>query len=611
MISKNFKSLLSGQRLISLAYYLVFSIVLFCIIYFKYSPELLNFKLQPFFSFDSSFADYYSNQNIGMLKVLSQFVLQFLAYPVIGSIIIVTLLIGLAFLINRLLNLKKYYFLKGIEFIPSFLIISTLKDYNLGLEILIMFTVVFLVLIIVRLIPQKLFLFRLLYYLVSITTIFFVFDVITVFVLTLLAILYELTVSKSIWKYSMPIISSALLFILVRYYLGFIMLSPILRELNSSNKWAIMPDLSLIIILTACLFLIIYLASWFSNIFKLLNRFPKELISIIPVILMLTIGTLFSKSLFTNSKKYCTQIEYDANTQQWAEVLGLKKQVCTDDRIALFELNRALYHNGQLASRLFSIPQNWGIHTLFLTVEFNRECTINSSDLFFDMGFIKGAKYWALEAQTHQPYSPRILKRLALCSVLLDETAIAEKYLNILSKSGVHKNWVSEIRKEINLSADPLKERLFGEQNLNFDIIYINNKKPHYNLLQMLSTDPDNRMAFEYLMACYLLDNEIGNFQYFLSKYGKYDDNKIPGSYQEALLLYIMTKQISEKELGNNIDKNVKARFLAFNKILMEYKLNEKKAKRDLNKLFGNTYWYYMKYLSPKITGNTLKRKNI
>jgi hypothetical protein len=228
------------------------------------------------------------------------------------------------------------------------------------------------------------------------------------------------------------------------------------------------------------------------------------------------------------------------------------------------------------------------------------------------MGFLKGAEYWALEAQTHRPYAPRILKRLAMCSIALNDMAVAEKYLTILNGSYIYRDWVQKIREEVyGQGPDHLKKRIFGERETDFDILYINNKNPNYNLIQILNKDPQNTMAFEYLMSYYLLSNEIGNFQYFLSEFGSYSKGTLPPLYQEALLLYMMTKQIPEEEMGYTIHQSVKSRMTAFNKILIEYKLDEKRARRDLQRLFGDTFWYYMRYVSPEATGSKLKRKSL
>jgi hypothetical protein len=85
--------------LFNLSYYLLFGILFFFILNFVYNPNILYYKLQPFFAFDSSYFKYYHNFHNGSLIILSQFFLQFLSKPVFGSLLVVLLLLLLSFLI--------------------------------------------------------------------------------------------------------------------------------------------------------------------------------------------------------------------------------------------------------------------------------------------------------------------------------------------------------------------------------------------------------------------------------------------------------------------------------------------------------------------------------
>ena len=75
--------------------------------------------------------------------------------------------------------------------------------------------------------------------------------------------------------------------------------------------------------------------------------------------------------------------------------------------------------------------------------------------------------------------------------------------------------------------------------------------------------------------------------------------------------MYMMTKNIPEEELKFTIHQSVKTRMMAFNKILIEYKLDDKRAQRDLRRLYVNTFWYYVRYASPEASGNELKRRRL
>lgn len=612
MISNKLRPIFTVLSLVTVSYYLLFAAIIYYVIHTVFGPELMQFRLQPFFAWDSYYFDYYRDQHLGMLKIISQYFLQFLANPVTGALILTALFVGLAILLHHLLALNKHWYLKGIEFIPVFLILSSLKSYELGLELPILF-----ILAAILMIPETLFsprriILRILYSLAAVTLVFFWFGILAAFVMAILSSLLEIRIAKSGWKFSILLLMAALLLILTRIFIGFSILKPILDTVSPESSQVVMPAYSNLLIVTATLFLLSFIVSLFPSLLSYLKRIPKYVLGTLPVVIILVAGVIFNKKLFRNPDKYKTQIEYYAYQKEWNEVLRYRNYLNIEDRIPIFEMNRALYQMGRLSQSLFKVPQNWGIHSLFLTIEFNRECTINNSDLFFDMGFIKGAQYWALEAQTYDPYSPRILRRLALCAILTGDRPMAEKYLDILTHSKFQKPWAETMRDEMNKDMGlNLKNTLFGERQIDFPLIYINNKNPNYDLLQILKKDSKNTMAFEYLMAYYLLSNEIGNFQYFLNEYGNYDRNKLPDTYQEALLMYMMTKGLSPEELNFTIDQRVKDRFRAFNKVLIEYKLNDARARNDLYRQFGDTFWYYMRYMSPAGKGATIKRKGI
>jgi len=74
--------------------------------------------------------------------------------------------------------------------------------------------------------------------------------------------------------------------------------------------------------------------------------------------------------------------------------------------------------------------------------------------------------------------------------------------------------------------------------------------------------------------------------------------------------MYLSTNTPAEQYMSV-IDKSVMNRFSEFNKTLIEYNMNLKRARKDLQKNFGDTYWYYLRYISPKVSGTKVKKKVI
>jgi hypothetical protein len=591
-----------------LSYYVLFGLVFFIILAFVYNAEVFYYKLQPFFTFDSSYSDYYLSHHNGLLIIISQFVLQFLLRPLFGTILVVILLLLLSFVIYMLAGIKRIKYLNGIEFLPSILILASLKNYNLGIETLILLLIVITLLLLLRIIPEKLRFLRPCYHLIAIVLLFFLFGMMTTIAYTILGIVLELIHSRRSQFY----FSITIFFIVPAYLIynvtGFSIAKIILESADSSKTNAIMPFYWHCIIIILLIQIITRLLTNAQGFERLFIRFSPLITQSLTIVMLLILGVVFNKYLFINSKKYNAQIEFYAGKSQWRKVLAFKDKVTIDDRISIFELNRSLYHKGIMMENLFSIPQLWGVHSLFLTSKFDKSCPINSSDLYYELGFIKAAQYWALEAQTYNPYSPRILQRLLQSALLLDDERVAQKYLTILSHSPVYHKWSENMyRKYIDKNEDYVKKEMLGDIEVNYDILFINGKEPDLDLIQILQKDSNNRMAVEYLLSYYLLECRLGSVEHFLKQYGGYNPQNLPTIYQEAMLMRQLMKKIPDQEFSFIISKQVKNKMAKFNKILIEYNFDEKKARKDLFRLYGGSFWYYFRYLSPLSTGARIK----
>jgi hypothetical protein len=599
------------EYLIDLACFIAFGIFSFIIIYNVYGPELLYLKLQPFFAFDPSFFAYYENQNSHVVVLLSHFFLQFMYFPVYGSIIITALLLLLSLIYKMLFRFAGKDFLKGMEFIPALIVLITLKTYAIGLESVLIFLITGIFLLGNRWINDRWWI-RLLYQAISLIISFFVFDLLVSCALLIFFVADELFVSGSPGKYIRIPLNIVLLAILVYFVKGTQVTWSIFHETSASNPRMSVAGYWYIILFHVLTIIIIGVFSK-QRYFKFNVQLPAIFRQTAFIVILSAFIAIFYSSLFLFDRKYNVEIEHYANSGQWEKVLECKSNVELNDRISRYLLNRAFYYTGKMSDDMFSLPQEWGEHTLLLTMKFNRECTIHNSDLFFDMGFIKGAEYWALESQTNQVYSPRILMRLAYCAILLHDFPLAQKYLNVLGKSPVYKKTAMRMLDKLDESySERLKKRLIGDKETQYNIGYIDSQNPDRILIEILNEDKDNKMAFEYLMSYYLLRNELGKFYYNFAKHADdMDYTTIPGTYQEALLFFYLGTNTSRDIIVSKINQKILGRFTEFNKTIIKHEMNENMARKELKKNFGNTYWYYVRYESPEITGTSIKKKDL
>ena len=123
-------------------------------------------------------------------------------------------------------------------------------------------------------------------------------------------------------------------------------------------------------------------------------------------------------------------------------------------------------------------------------------------------------------------------------NVLKGEPKAARIFLNILAKTPFHRAWAEERKRELEadsrLAQDPELQQV-RSLLLTEDHPFGVTTEPI--LLQCLHQNRTNRMAFEYLMAHYLLTRQLDNFLHYLPAAKAFNYPEIPAHYEEALLV--------------------------------------------------------------------------
>jgi hypothetical protein len=343
----------------------------------------------------------------------------------------------------------------------------------------------------------------------------------------------------------------------------------------------------------------------------------KQLPKIYPIlaqsVFILLAGIFILKFSFDQQEKRKIQVDYLAEQGQWEELLQVAHKINKYDRLVNFNVNRALYYTGQLLENMFNYNQMVGTDGLFTTKIIASQISIPASDLYFDLGHVQASQVMAYEGQTKYKYNPRILKRLVLTNIINTQYKVANKFLKLLNKSILHKQWVKHYETYLNnealVNSDPLIQ-LKRMQKPKFDF-FITNRTPNQDLIKLLDENENNKMAFEYLMAFYLLDRRLGNLAQYLDKFKSSSGREIPRHIQEVMLLIKVMdpSKINMKEYRFN--PHIVEQFRRFHMILAQYSQDEVKAREILKKDFLNTYWYYLRYINPEKTHIKLKADKI
>ena len=264
--------------------------------------------------------------------------------------------------------------------------------------------------------------------------------------------------------------------------------------------------------------------------------------------------------------------------------------------LAQYHINRALYHTGRLPISMLDYPQDWGINGLILPLTFIT-APLQKSDVYFELGHMNEAHRWAHESLTILGDTPWTLQQLALINIFKGEPKTAHKYFELLKKNPLFKKWAQQhedyISNEVLLMED---ERLRQIRTwVNHTDFISRADAPLEDLEFLLENNPSNKMAFEYLMAGYLLTGQIsklGKQMYRLKDFGY---PGIPRLYEEALFLnLIRTNPETLKEKAHQFHRETLIRFQGFQKILAGSKQDRKAALEKLKQLYGNSYWYYV-----------------
>ncbi|MBN1782777.1 hypothetical protein JW948_16695 [bacterium] len=293
------------------------------------------------------------------------------------------------------------------------------------------------------------------------------------------------------------------------------------------------------------------------------------------------------------------QIEAGAERGDWETVLETAEKYRRPNELICFHTSRALFHTGHLLDRLFFYPQPYASDGLFLSESYAQKARIQRSDLFFELGHVNNALRWAHEAMSMHGETPRSLRRIADINILKRRKAYAGIALCRLGKSLFQKTWITGreqiIQNGFDCSQNP--ELLIVQKRMPVNDFIISAASPVNELKMLLENHPDNRMAFEYLMAQYLLNRQIGDLMNHLEDFRRFYGNRLPVHIEEAVLLYrTIGKDVGQTVSEYPVSAATKKRFYDYNKTLSAFQDNKSDAGAVLYRRHGNTLWFYLMF---------------
>jgi hypothetical protein len=296
---------------------------------------------------------------------------------------------------------------------------------------------------------------------------------------------------------------------------------------------------------------------------------------------------------FSYNDEIRTLLELDYYTSQrtWSEVLRAGEKY-PKNKWVNHAVNRALYHTGRLSDDMFAYPQN--PDALFLSGEKSIAIHWKLFDTYIDLGQMNMAAYSIIQAIEEYGERPMLLKRLALVNMARGNIGTARVYLDALERTLFDAEWargyLDTIERDPNLSADKEIQEMRGSA--------ADKDKAHISINADLFTEAShNRMAFEYLMAFYLLEGNFNKFVENLPRLDEFNYVRIPRTYEDAILYYNYTRKKNVEIPGRGINPESRRRFDGFVKVFIgKYKSDKEAAFDELARDYGDSYLFYCVY---------------
>jgi hypothetical protein len=311
-------------------------------------------------------------------------------------------------------------------------------------------------------------------------------------------------------------------------------------------------------------------------------------------IVLLLAGWTLVWGLFDGTRKSLAQIEYCAALGQDVQLLAVAHQLEILPASAEVRVHLALYHKGRLNEDLFAFA-NRGSGQLLPGLELGVAACLPQGQTLLELGQVNEAEHQAHEVLEFDGDRPDVLRLLAKINILKDRPKAAAVFLNLLCQVPFQRAWAATCLAE--LARDP---RLTGDQLLALARSrMVTTDLPHDEmpaetmLRQLLHSNPKNQMAFEYLLAYYLLAGDLKHLAEHLGQLDDFAYRAIPRNVEEALLFGQKFQGLQFDLHGRKIQPETLRRFQSFCDALA---MPVGSAPRTLSALapdFGDTYWYY------------------
>ena len=238
------------------------------------------------------------------------------------------------------------------------------------------------------------------------------------------------------------------------------------------------------------------------------------------ILVSVVMGTLVWKNANFKAEKVM-QYDFMACHQQWNRIIETINAEKPNNPIGVTVQNLALAMRGMLLDRMFDYNQN-GIAGLLPDVQSDATSPMPTAEAFYQLGMINVAQRTVFEAQEailDFQKSGRCYKRLAQTNLINGSYEVARKYLTALKKTLFYRDWANETLSLLGNEEAIAKHPEYGRLRpsaYDKDFYFSDHVTPEM-LEDLYFSNTDNRLAYQYLLAYYMLTGDGERYNHFIS----------------------------------------------------------------------------------------------
>jgi len=195
-------------------------------------------------------------------------------------------------------------------------------------------------------------------------------------------------------------------------------------------------------------------------------------------------------------------------------------------------------------------------------------------------------------------YRSQNISLLAKTNIINGNYKRAHKYVDILKNTAFYRdrgNEYEELLADTTLiAAHPefgLKRNIMPKDDFFTEII-----SPQNNIPKLLQSNPENKKAFEYMMAWFLLSKNVEGIINNLPRLNNLNYNKIPRHIEEAILAYTNSTGENPDLGGLTISNETISRFNQYISDFKQTRQSPSTQKNIMQNKYHNTFWFYFHF---------------